>query len=435
MGRVTTVTKTRVKVEYVIGTERCDKTLLRTSADLMPAPQATGGVAAVGPPVRAAPGGYAQAPATASAASPRRAAEVPYPDNAQRRWVESSALPAAHQPPVAADVPVLLGQQPQAPTTPRRRNTWKIEGLPEGQLIKLVDLTFGEILGSGGFGTVYSGTLRGHEVAIKKLHIPDAFQIAQEQMRDFSKEVSNLQGMRHDRLIRYIGVTFEPQMQPPVICIITELAARGSLYHLLYKGDVNLDQAKRRELVLQIVEGVDFLHSRKPTRVHRDLKSANVVLDRELNAKLCDFGLTESMEKTHISRRDQEGGSPRYMAPEVFDPRQKLTEKIDIWALGCLVAEIFTNKLPHEDCSSIQQVAAKLIVKRLAPYPDDSANALHPEVWKTVNRCFAFAPPDRPSAEGIHRDLSALEQPLVRSRTVPQGAAHSTPSLGRAISA
>ena len=48
------------------------------------------------------------------------------------------------------------------------------------------------------------------------------------------------------------------------------------------------------------------------------------------------------MEKTHITRKEQEGGSPRYMAPELFDSTQKITEKVDIWAVGCLMAEIFS---------------------------------------------------------------------------------------------
>merc|ERR1711862_882747 len=118
---------------------------------------------------------------------------------------------------------------------------------------------------------------------------------------------------------------------------------------------VPLCEARRRKLVLQIIEGVVFLHSQSPPRVHRDLKSANVVLDQDLCAKLCDFGLAESMEKTHLSRRESEGGSPRYMAPEVFDARSKLTEKLDIWALGCLAIEIIVGRVPHEDCTTIQQ--------------------------------------------------------------------------------
>merc|ERR1719343_1078022 len=148
-----------------------------------------------------------------------------------------------------------------------------------------------------------------------------------------------------------------------MVCIVTELAPRGSLYALLHVSRLPLTAQQRRTLVLQIAEGVEFLHSQKPPLVHRDLKSANVVLDAELNAKLCDFGLTESMEKTHISRRETEGGSPRYMAPEVFDARSKLTEKLEIWGLGCLAVEVLTNRIPHDDCSTIQQVAGKLLIR------------------------------------------------------------------------
>ena len=63
--------------------------------------------------------------------------------------------------------------------------------------------------------------------------------------------------------------------------------------------------------------------------VHRDLKSLNIVLDLQYQAKICDFGLTQSMEKTHISLKEgANGGSPRYMAPECYDSKGKITEKV-----------------------------------------------------------------------------------------------------------
>merc|ERR1711920_997137 len=108
----------------------------------------------------------------------------------------------------------------------------------------------------------------------------------------------------------------------------------------------------------------------------------------DLCAKLCDFGLTESMNKTHISRKESEGGSPRYMAPEGFDARHKLTEKIDIWSLGCLIVEVLVERLPHEDCTTIQQVAAKLLVQRRGPYDDAWGDKLHPEVVRLVDSSF-----------------------------------------------
>merc|ERR1712125_220313 len=121
---------------------------------------------------------------------------------------------------------------------------------------------------------------------------------------------------------------------------------------------------------------------------HRDLKSANVVMGADCNAKLCDFGLAEPMEKTHLSRRESEGGSPRYMAPEVFDARSKLTEKLDVWALGCLGIEIIVERLPHEDCTTIQQVAAKLLVRQEGPFEDGWAERVNPEVQRLFDPCF-----------------------------------------------
>jgi len=248
------------------------------------------------------------------------------------------------------------------------------------------------------------GWLHGDEVAIKKLHI-DGAHISEETASEFQKEVANLQGLRNPRLVSFIGVAFEP----PTLCIITELASGGSLYALLHVQKLILSPTLRRNLALQVTEGVMYLHGLKPARVHRDLKSANVVLDGDMNAKLCDFGLTESMEKTHLSRRDVEGGSPRYMSPEVFDVGRKLTEKLDVWALGCLIIEILTDTLPHSDCQTIHQVAAKLLVNRHPPFNESWADGLNREVQQLIDPCFAFEPSDRPSASGLHQVLSTID--------------------------
>jgi len=269
--------------------------------------------------------------------------------------------------------------------------------------LRPAELLLGQLLGSGGFGAVHRGRLRGEDVAIKRLHL-DSGQITADQLAEFRKEVTNLQALRHPRLIRFIGVALEP----PVLCIVTELADGGSLHALLHTRCLPLTEVLRRSLVLQITEGVAFLHCRQPPCVHRDLKSPNVVLDSELNAKLCDFGLTESMDKTHISRRETECGSPRYMAPEVFDARDKLTEKLDVWSLGCLIVEVLTGRIPHEDCSTLQQVAAKMLVRQQGPFEDSWADALLPEVPRLVGPCFTRDAAARPSAAALLEALGNL---------------------------
>merc|ERR1719282_629546 len=182
-------------------------------------------------------------------------------------------------------------------------------------------------------------------------------------------------------------------LQPPSLCIVTEFMPNGSLYELLHQRKETLPYPKRLRMAMQIAEGVVFLHSRSPPFVHRDLKSLNVVLDFALNVKLCDFGLTQSMEKTHISRREQEGGSPRYMAPELFDSRGKITEKVDVWALGCLAVEIVTSRNPHEECSSIQQVMNKVLLQRQQPFLDWSGVCEDMRVLAEL--CFEFNPSHR----------------------------------------
>ncbi|CAJ1376204.1 unnamed protein product [Effrenium voratum] len=349
-------------VEYVSNGERCDKTVLRDS-----------------PLLRV----EAKTPAITPVASPLVLPRLPGPP---------APGPGAGPRPcsIRAPQPVF---QPQP-------------GMVQMPGLRLSDLQMGELLGAGGFGAVHRGWLRGFpkEVAIKKLHLVAGGAVTQENLAEFHKEAANLQALRHERLIQLIGIA----VQPPFLCIVTELAPGGSLHDLLHVKHAILAEAQKKKVILQMTEGVVFLHGRRPPFVHRDLKSANVVLDLELNVKLCDLGITECMERTHISRREAEAGSPRYMAPELFDGRGKLTEKLDIWALGCLAVEVLTSRNPHEECINIQQVATKLLVRMQLPFQEDWANAYHPEVGQMLGPCFAWNPPDRPSAAQIYEVWSRL---------------------------
>lgn len=275
------------------------------------------------------------------------------------------------------------------------------------ELIKGEDLQFGPVLGTGGFGAVYRGTYLGREVAIKRLHIQDG-QISPLQLEEFKKEAANLQRLRHPRLVSFIGAA----VVPPSVCIVTEFMPNGSLYDLLHTRKHPMGVSERSLIAMQIAEGVDFLHGNSPPCVHRDLKSLNVIMDYSLNAKLCDFGLTQSMENTHISRRDNEGGSPRYMAPEIFDSKGKITEKVDIWALGCLVIEVFLNRLPHEECTSLQQVMVKLMVNRETPFRelDWSLGLAHPKgVRELTDQCFQFDAARRTDSSAMLQGIRDLK--------------------------
>lgn len=371
-GEIVQAKDEMVKVRYLVDSkdpsaERqwCEKLLLRSSDSLRPAP-----------PKGEAPAMKVPGPALSAAPAPK--------------GIDMEA--AMHRQTV---------QEVQRAPTPALASKKEVQEEPPKVMLKAEDLHVGKVLGSGGFGAVYRGTYHGQEVAIKKLHLIDG-QVTEEQKREFQKEVTNLANLRHPRLVSLIGAAYAA----PSLMIVTEFMPNGSLYEALHQRKLALELVKRFKIATQVSEGVSFLHSKQPPFVHRDLKSMNVIMDFELNAKLCDFGLTQSMEKTHISRRDNEGGSPRYMAPELFDSRGKITEKVDIWALGCLIVEVISSRLPHEECTSIQQVMRKTLVQKELPFTDWRGVSL--DIQRLAELCFVFPPDGRTSAQHLLEGLNRL---------------------------
>merc|ERR1711957_121575 len=116
-----------------------------------------------------------------------------------------------------------------------------------------------------------------------------------------------------------------------------------------------------------------------------------------MNSTLCDYGLTKAMNALEINIRNNTMGTTRYMAAELFELHDgKDMDKADIWTLGCVIAELFAEKWPNQECSTTHQVMTKLVVKKQPPFLDLSSvsDALLP----IVNACFDFNPDSRASA-------------------------------------
>jgi serine/threonine protein kinase len=281
-------------------------------------------------------------------------------------------------------------------------NGQKELSLDKHELIDFNLLTHNECLGTGGFGAVYRGYYQEKEVAIKKLFVEDGGNVSPLQLEELEKEVAALRNLKHPRLVSFIGAC----LTPPNLCIVTEFMPGGSLHHLLHKAKTVLQLTSQAKIGLHVCEGVSFLHCLTPQVVHRDLKSLNIILDTVYNAKICDFGLTQSMEKTHISLKEGgNGGSPRYMAPECYDCKGKITEKVDVWAMGCILIEAFGGPLPYDDCSNIQQIVAKVLIDKEVPYiPHHLPRGVRP----IVEDCFYFDIKQRTTARDVYSRLRQL---------------------------
>lgn len=275
--------------------------------------------------------------------------------------------------------------------------------------IEYSELDFIEHLGSGEFGSVCRGKYRKQEVAIKQLFWDNTMQ-PEIILKDLAKEIESFRHLRHKRLVTFIGAVLEI----PHPCLVTEYMPGGSLHHLLHVRRLLLPLGHGLNMCMQLAEGVAYLHSQNPVVVHRDLKSQNVVLDMNLNLKLCDFGLTESMERTHITKRNN-GGSPRYMAPELFDCRTKITEKVDIWAMGCIFIEIFGGTLPYDGINTLAELTREMLVHKRGP-------ALPPTIPEPLKRiirgCHNFDHRLRPTSQQVFDQLREGKKLMRQARAL-----------------
>nr|XP_043624748.1 probable LRR receptor-like serine/threonine-protein kinase At1g53430 [Erigeron canadensis] len=194
-------------------------------------------------------------------------------------------------------------------------------------------------IGEGGFGPVYKGVLSdGSEIAVKQLSSK-----SKQGNREFVTEIGMISALQHPNLVKLYGCCIEGNQ----LLLIYEYLVNNSLARALFgKVDqrLNLDWAKRQKICIQVARGLAYLHEESRLKiVHRDIKATNVLLDKDLNAKISDFGLAklDEEENTHISTRV--AGTIGYMAPE-YAMRGYLTDKADVYSFGIVALEIVSGK-------------------------------------------------------------------------------------------
>ena len=254
--------------------------------------------------------------------------------------------------------------------------------------ISLEELEFDEEnseIGKGTFGDVLRGTWRGEEVAVKFLK--GSMTDSPESVKQFLDECNILKNLHHPNILLFMGAcTIGPQY-----FFVTEFCDNGNLFEFLHMvRDSKLTYNDARRIALEIAYGMNYLHGFKPPILHRDLKSMNVLLDRNCTVKLADFGNT----RTFQTQMTKQKGTFQWMAPEVIKG-STYSESSDVFSLGIIMNELVTRIPPYHGTDK-KDVAKKVVnnPKYRPPYNEKKV----PKDWIDImTKCWQHDEKKRPN--------------------------------------
>ncbi|KAG5573567.1 hypothetical protein H5410_063333 [Solanum commersonii] len=243
----------------------------------------------------------------------------------------------------------------------------------------------------------YKGSFHNQEVAIKVLK---SEYLNEDMQRDFAQEIYILRKVRHKNVVQFIGAC----TKPPRLCIITEFMSGGSLYDFLHKTKGFFRLPVLLKVAIDVSKGMSYLHQNNI--IHRDLKTANLLMNENHVVKVADFGVACVQVQSGIMTA--ETGTYRWMAPEVIGHRP-YDRKADVFSFGIVLWELLTGKLPYEFLTPLQAAVA-VVQKGLRP--TIPANT-HPMLVELLEKCWQQEPLLRPDFSEILDILQHMTKKMV----------------------
>ncbi len=277
--------------------------------------------------------------------------------------------------------PELLRELSKREFTYRQRRV-KMSKILNRLSAKLAPLKFLDLIGRGGMGKVYKAQdVQGQIVAVKLL--PQEFSQDKERGDRFEREAEVLSRIKHDNIIalrpiRHFddgnGLSYFMDKRDGLAYFVMEYAEGGSLRTRITQNGVSPSDAIG--IVLQVCKGLQ--HAHEADVIHRDIKPENILIDRQGQMKIADFGLAKVLDSVQ-TKTSQVMGTPAYMAPEQERATSKVDRRADIYSLGVVFYELLTGSRPPNDCPpdppsqkrSVGKWLDDVVLRALANNPDD----------------------------------------------------------------
>ncbi|CAG5136281.1 unnamed protein product, partial [Candidula unifasciata] len=202
-----------------------------------------------------------------------------------------------------------------------------------------------DLIGQGSFGQVYKGRKKFTSQIVALKCIPKGGK-SEKELKNLRREIDIMRGLKHDNIIELLD-SYDTDSE---IVVVTE-CAEGELFQIL-EDDLSLPEEQVQVIAAQLVSALHYLHSHRI--LHRDLKPQNILLGKGGIIKLCDFGFARGI-RTNTVVFTSIKGTPLYMSPELVEEKP-YDHTADLWALGCILYELFVGTPPFYTNSIIQLV-------------------------------------------------------------------------------
>ncbi|KAL6077557.1 serine/threonine-protein kinase STY13 [Balamuthia mandrillaris] len=253
-----------------------------------------------------------------------------------------------------------------------KRNRWELRS---------EEIRLGTRLGQGAFGVVHQGTLRGQQVAIKRLTKQN---MSEASLTSFRREMRIMSKLRQPHLLLFMGACTEPGK----LMIVTEFMAKGSVQDLLHNPQVELTFKRRMLMAKQAALGMNWLHCLDPPIIHR----ANLLVDQNWTVKVADFGLCRFDEGESEETKDSVG-TPLWMAPEILLGKP-YDSSADVYSFGIVLWELLTREQPFAGVTSIEALKKAVCDDSVRPtIPKSCPIALR----DLIEACWRSEPGKRPT--------------------------------------
>lgn len=251
-------------------------------------------------------------------------------------------------------------------------------------IVPYFELVFDQKLDTGSFGQIYLGRWRGQVTVIKS--IEGVF--SEEDKAHFIREVQIMSQCRDKHITQFYGASLEPGRA----CLLMEHMEQGSLYQVLEKP---LPLHLQKQIALEIARGLQYLHARDI--LHRDLKSANILINADNHAKLSDFGLSKTRAAS-VKTTHRKSEALQWLAPECFS-RGSYTTQSDIYSYGVILWELLSGKRPYAGITEAE------IPKRTLEGNRDSLTGIPEPCATLIKQCWSTEPTKRPTLTQIIETL------------------------------